>query len=182
MSLERIKEEIAQKAEAVAHGVLSEVERKAERIRDEADREMARLQAETDARLSRERQNLEKREAALRELAASRMVLEAKKDILDEVYGRAYRKITEMPKEERRKLIVALLSKAQREIDVARIYVNDVDRALLDSSVEMMPLQTDGGIICETANGKVRVDYRFSTIFEDVRGPTIHRASQILFA
>jgi V/A-type H+-transporting ATPase subunit E len=182
MGLEKIKEEIQQKAEAVAEAVLREAERRAKGIRDEAEREMARLQAETDARLSREPQILEKREAALRESVSSRMLLEAKKDILDEVYQRAYRKITEMPKEDRRRLIAALLSKAQQEIDVARIYVNDVDGAFLNASIETKPLRTDGGIICETADGRVRVDYRFSTLFENVREPTIHRTSQILFA
>jgi len=41
-------------------------------------------------------------------------------------------------------------------------------------------LQTDGGIICGTADEKVRVDYRFSTLFEDVRDATIQRTSKLL--
>jgi V/A-type H+-transporting ATPase subunit E len=182
MGLEKIKEEIQQKAQEVAQAILSEAEQRAEGIREEAEREMARLQEETDARLSEEPRTLEKREAALRESVSNRMLFESKKDILDQVYQRAYEKIVAMPTEDRRKLIAAMLNKARDEIDVARVYVNDADKALLSSSVDTRPLQTDGGIICETEDGKVRVDYRFSTLFEDVREPTIHRTSQLLFA
>ena len=181
MGLEKIKEEIQRKAQQVAQGILNEAEQKAEGIRKGAEREKTRLQEEADARLSEKPHILEKREAALRESVSNRMFFEAKKNIFDEIYQRAYKKILAIPTEDRRRLITAMLGKARLEIDVARVYANDADREFLSSSVETRPLQTDGGIICETADGKVHVDYRFSTLFEDVREETIRRTSQLLF-
>ena len=181
MGLERIKEDIQRQAQQVAQGILSEAEQRAERISEEAEREMAHLQEEADARLSERLRMLEKREVALRESVSNRMLFEAKKSVLDELYQQAYRTILAMPELDRRRLITAMLSKAQGEIDVARVYANDVDSVFVNASIETRPLQTDGGIICGTADEKVRVDYRFSTLFEDVRDATIRRTSQLLF-
>ena len=181
MGLERIKEDIQRQAQQVAQGILSEAEQRAERIREEAEREMVRLQEEADARLSERLRNLEKGEVALRESVSNRMLFEAKKSVLDELYQQAYRTILAMPEVDRRRLITTMLSKAQGEIDVARVYANDMDSVLMNASIEIKPLQTDGGIICATADEKVRVDYRFSTLFEDVRDATIQRTSQLLF-
>ena len=174
MGLERIKEDIQLQAQQVAQGIVSEAEQRAERIREEAEREMAHLQEEADARLSERLRMLEKREVALRESVSNRMLFEAKKSVLDELYQQAYRTILAMPELDRRRLITAMLSKAQGEIDVARVYANDADNVFLNAYI-------DGGIICGTADEKVRVDYRFSTLFEDVRDATIRRTSQLLF-
>jgi vacuolar-type H+-ATPase subunit E/Vma4 len=181
MGLERIKEDIQRQAQQVAQGILSEAKQQAERIREEAEREMAHLQEEADARLFERGRMLQKREEALRESVANRMFFEAKKSVIDELYQQAYRNILAMPGLDRRKLITAMLRKAQGEIDVARVYANDLDSVFVNAAIETRPLQTDGGIICATADEKVRVDYRFSTLFEDVRDATIQRTSQLLF-
>jgi V/A-type H+-transporting ATPase subunit E len=122
---------------------------------------------------------LESRENSLATLESQKMLFQAKREALDAAYKEAYVKIRKMPKREREQLIRKLLERAREEIDVHTVHANDSDRAWVIAA-EIKPLE-EGGVICETKDGRVRVDYTFPTLFGEVKEKTIKEASKILF-
>ena len=86
-----------------------------------------------------------------------------------------------MPDSERDAIIKKLLEKSKSEIDVVKVYCNINDTKLLDNSVQVETLDCDGGIICETKDGNVKVDYTFTTLFQDLKEKTAKEISKILF-
>ena len=180
MGLEKIKEEILQKASAAEKEILAEAAMKADAIKKESVRQIAQIEQEMSQRIAIEIAGLESRENSLAGMESQKMLFSAKKEALDAVYREAFAKVQKMPKKEREQVIAKLLMRSKKEIDVHTVYVNSADRALV-GNFETKPLENDGGIICETKDGKVRVDYTFSTLFAETKEKTVREASKTLF-
>ncbi len=181
MGLEKIREEILQKATAAEKEIIADASLKVEAVKKDAVRQIGQLEQDASRKLNLEIAALESRENSLASMESQKMLFQAKKEALDAVYQGALVRIKKMSKKEREQVIAKLLERAKKEIDVHTVYVNDTDRAFIGSSFEIKSLATDGGIICETKDGRVRVDYTFSTLFADIKEKTVKEASKTLF-
>lgn len=181
MGLEKIKEEILQKAAAAEKSILAEVATKVEGIKKKSNEKIVQLEQETSQKLQAEIKTIENRENSLANIEAQKMHFSARKEIMDKVYHETFEKIKKIPKKEREAIIKKLLEMAKNEIDVSVVYANSIDKDFIDTNLTVKPLDTDGGIICETKDGSVRVDYTFASIFQNLREKTIKEVSKILF-
>lgn len=184
MGLEKIREEIINKAAEAEREIIAEANKKVAGIRKAAAEKMKQIGEEMSQSVRAEIEKIEKRETAVNNLIASKMIFEARKEVIDKVYSKAFERIRSMPKKEREQVIKRLLEKAKSEIDVGVVYANKVDREFIDKiggNFEVKPLETEGGIVCETSDGKIRVDYTFAGIFNDLKEKTMEDSSKILF-
>ena len=181
MGLEKIKEEILQKAESAEKAILAEAATKVEQIKNTAKGKIRQLEEAAAQKHSAEQRVIINKEQSLANLEAQKLIFETKRDTLNKTYSQAFEKIKKIPRAEREAIIRKLLQRAQKEIDVKIVYANDTDATFIDKSFTTKPLDTEGGIICETEDGTVRVDYTFSTLFQELREKTIQKTSKILF-
>ncbi|MAE42913.1 hypothetical protein CMO93_04020 [Candidatus Woesearchaeota archaeon] len=181
MGLEKIKEEILQKAEAAEKGILSEAAAKIDGVKKDVTEKIKQLEQESLQSLHTQMKAIENREQSLQNIESQKMLFEAKKEIMDKVYHEAFNKIKKIAKNEREAIIKKLLEMARKEIDVDVVYANSIDQEFIDANLRVKPFDTDGGIICETKDGSVRVDYTFASLFQDLREKTIKEVSKISF-
>ena len=100
-------------------------------------------------------------------------------------------------KTERQKFLAALLAKARTEIDVATVYVNGQDESLLKDasrgiskdaskdaskeSLKVVPKDIDGGLIAETADGKISVNYSVEELISNLMEKKAGDVNEVLF-
>jgi len=180
MGLEKIKEEILQKAAAAEKAILEEAAVQSSEIRKKAEEKAKQLEHESLQNLQAETKSIENREQSLQNMEAKKMIFEVKKHAIDHVYSEAYSKIKKIPKKEREHIVKTLMEHAKKEIDIGTVYANSVDKEFA-AQFTVKPADIDGGIICESKDGTVRVDYTFATLFHDLREKTIKETSNILF-
>ena len=179
MGLEKIEEEILQKAAATEKGILLEATAKAEAIRNKASEQVKQLESEAAKKLQSELKSLESKETSLANMESQKLFFEAKKEAMDNVYQESLNKIRNMPAKDRKETIEKLIAMAKKEIDVDVVFANDIDKKFCEGNVK--DLQTNGGIICETKDNSVRVNLTFDNLFTDLREKTSKEVSKILF-
>lgn len=181
MGIEKIREEILQKAAEAEKEIILDAHKKADGVKKSAAESIKHLEDEASKNIRVQIKALENKELAVQNLIANKMLFEAKKDIIDKAYSKGLDKITTMPKKEREQVIKKMVERAQNEIDVSIVYANKIDADFVDKKFKVKHIDTHGGIICETSDGKIRVDYTFATIFADLKEKTIQDISKILF-
>ena len=180
MGLEKIKEEILQKAANAEKQILAEAASKAKQVDAATSQSLSKLESEANQKLSSETKSLESKENAVANMEAQKMLFEAKKQLIDAAYNEAFDRIKSMPRKDRTTLIAKLFEKSSKEIEISVTYANDEDKSMINRGT-IKPLKSIGGIICENKDGTIRVDYTFETLFNDIREKTMKEASKILF-
>jgi V/A-type H+/Na+-transporting ATPase subunit E len=180
MGLEKIKQEIVDKALQAEKEIIAEALKAVDKIKKEASEKAKRLKEEAANRLKSELQTLENRERSIQNMESQKLMFEAKKELMEKAYNEAVDKIEKMPKKEREEIMKSLLKRAKGEIDVKVVYAHAEDKSIIGSSFELKDLYSHG-IICENEDGTVRVDYTFHSLFEEVKENTVKKASEILF-
>ena len=180
MGLEKIKEEIMQKAASIEKQILAEAASKVKQVDASTNESLMKLESEHAQRLASEIKSLENRENAIANMESKKMLFEAKKQLIDAAYNEAFDRIKSMPRKDRTAFLAKLFDKASKEIDVHVTYANDEDKSMVNRGT-IKPLKSMGGIICENKDGTIRVDYTFETLFNDIREKTMKEASKILF-
>ena len=181
MGLEKIKEEILLKATAAEKEILAEAATKIDEIKKKTNEKLKGLEKEAEQKLQAETKTMENKENSLVNMESKKMLFDMKKEIMDNVYKQAFEKIKAMPKNQRESMVKNLLQTAQKEMDVKVVYANKTDAPFIDDSFEVKQVDADGCIICESEDGKVRIDYTFATLFEDIKDKTAKEVSKILF-
>jgi len=177
-----------------ARRILAEGEKEAERIIAEAEKkyqeevQKARTRAEEIIRGARERASaecmkLEKRERLRMEIETKKLMLIAKKDLLDSVLSGAMKRLSELPAERRRVLLGKILMKAREEIPNGKAYCRVEDQAQVRSAGYEIAgtIDSAGGVILESSDGAIRVDLRFETLLKQIWDKHIPEISAILF-
>jgi len=180
MGLEKIKEEILHKADAAEKEILAEAEKKVNEIKNNTTEQIKQLEREASQKLEAEMKNLENRENSLANVESRKMLFETRKNLIDKAYEEAFNKIRNMPAKDREDLIKKLIDMAKKEIDVDVVYISEKDKKYCKDEAKIKGIETDGGIICETKDGNVRVNLTFGTLFADLREKTSKEVSEIL--
>ena len=180
MGLEKIKEEILHKADAAEKEILAEAGKKVNEIKNNAAAQLKQLENEAARKLEAEMKSLENRENSLANMESRKLLFETRKNLIDHVYGEAFNKIRNMPATEKEDLIKKLIEMAKKEIDVDIVYISEKDKKYCKDGAKIKVIETDGGIICETKDGNVKVNLTFGTLFADLREKTSKEVSEIL--
>ncbi len=183
---ELIIQEINREAEQKIQYILSEAQREAERLKEEA-KKRAEAKAEWILRKAKTQAEIEKqRIIANAKLEVRKRKLAVQEELISQVIESLKERLANLPEDEYFPMLVELTVKAVEELGVDKVVVRSNERTLkliverltefreklkeaLGKDVEVIigePVQTIGGVIVESADGKVRVDNTFEARIE----------------
>jgi len=129
-------------------------------------------------------------EEAAAHLVVKRQILNTQKDLMDQVYKQALDSIINMPESFHEEAITSLLKKAKEEIAKGRVSCAKRDEKILKKVLNNSEfsaytfgsiIETDGGIIVESDDGQLQVDYSYRTFLNQVWESGLKDASDSLF-
>ncbi len=123
---------------------------------------------------------LERRELSSAKLQAKKLVLEAKKELIDHAFSDALKQLENQSDKERKALLEQLIKKASKEIDVHTVYVAKQDEKLL-TGYTTKTVDIAGGVICESKDGTQRIDLSIAAILATVRDKHLKEVAETLF-
>lgn len=180
MGLETVKEEILSNAKEQSNSITAEARKEANRIMREAEKKIEEMKAKGEAQTKRILDVIKRQELASAELENKMMLLEAKKQIIDNVFIEAKKKLERLDDKKRETYIKKLLEKIKNDIEIAYVYCNKRDAKFLKGfNVESVDII--GGLLAENKEKAVRVDYSFEVFLQTIKENELQNISKILF-
>ena len=183
MGLEEVKKQIIEEAQKKAQDMASEASAEAKRILAYADKEVRHYEKELKANSEKMLAAQERKELAAAEFDGRRAILDKKKGMIDRAIDEAKNELKKLPAEQRKKLISKLLEKAKSEIAVKRVYLNKKDNSYVkEKGITVKEKEMVGGLIAETGDGRISVDYSFEETLNEVKEAHLQELSEVLFS
>ena len=190
MELEAVALDIRDKAKRDALAIREETRRETERILSLAQERAAEIKLAADDDANRQAARMTELEISSANLAVKRMLLNTQKDLLDQVYRATLDAIGRHPESFRRDTVRILLTRARKEISEGAVFASGRDAQLLKELLSSPDfsgfrfggiVEIPGGVIVETANGQLKIDYSYQTFLDRVWEAGLKDASDILF-
>ena len=180
MGLEAVKEEVIRTAKTQEESLIAEARKETIKIIDEAEKKVAEVKEESDAETKRKIDVIKKQELASAELENKKMLLEAKKQLIDKVSNEVQKKVENLDSKKRGEYINKLLEKAKNDIEVENLYCNKNDAKFL-KDFNAKTVDIIGGLIAENKDEIVRVDYSFDTMLQNIKENELQSINKVLF-
>ncbi len=182
MALEDVMKEILAQAQRESERIVEEGKKEAEAITGEAKRASKKRQEEFGRETETLADELKKVHASNMNLKANKMLLEAKKELMEELFARLVERLKKADRKSREKVIGRLLEKAMKEVDAAFVYSNEDDRELLPKRLKFGgAMGIIGGVVVEDKNREVRADYTFETVLQKLKEMYLGDVAKRLF-
>jgi V/A-type H+-transporting ATPase subunit E len=191
MALDAVVGEIRDKGIRESEAIRSEAKTEVDAILAGAQEQVIAIKTAAEEEANRQEGYIMAQEVAAANLSVKRETLNAQKDVLDEVYNRVVADVAALPDEFHRKAIRELCKTAAKELGEGVYYCNERDvRAVEDALSSLKTLSgfslagtkdITGGIIAESADGALQLDFSYSTFISEVWESGLKDASDILF-
>lgn len=180
MGLEAVKEEVIRTAKTQEESLIADARKETIKIINKAEKKIAEIKEEIHAETKSKIDVIKKQELASAELENKKMLLEAKKQLIDKVFNEAQKKVEILDSKKREEYINKLLEKAKDDIGVENLYCNKNDAKFMkDFNAEAIDIM--GGLIAENKDGTVRVDYSFDTMLQNIKENELQSINKVLF-
>ena len=183
MALDNVVGQILEGANKEAAKLVQDAEKERAEILRQADESIAQKKKAQEKELQASLVRLKQQELSSAELEAKRIVLNAKKEVLDEAFRETLKELNAMPASERSKVYARIVSRTQSVIMNPKVYCPKGDASLLGSLGVRSVIERDmePGLILESEDGSISLDYRFKTILEGVWEKELKKVSNVLF-
>lgn len=190
MGLEAVIAEIQEKGRAEAKVIKDDADNQVRAFLDAAQQKSADIRTVAKEEIEKTVSHLITQEEAAGGLIVKREVLNTQKELLDEVYQKTLHQIGDFGVDLHKKIIFSLLQMAKSEIPTGRVSCNARDEPALKEILgqsaysnysfgSVIPI--DGGIIIESNDGLLKMDYSYRTFLNTVWESGLKDASDILF-
>lgn len=180
MGLARVKEEILRKAKSEATSVVKEGKAELEKSVKEAQERIEEKRKEAETELRDFLENMEKKELSATEFELRKELFQKKRELMNSVFERAEARLIKSSPAKKELFLKKLLNEARKEINVKRVYSTMENKKFI-LGLEFHETEMKGGLIAETADKSVRVDYSFETLLQDVQEKNLPSIANILF-
>ena len=180
MGIEKVKDEIIEKAKEQSSLAVSQAKKSAEAVLRDVESRLESQRARSSEEAKGMMIDIKRQEMARAELESKKIFLQAKKEIIDDVFGQAKKSVSGLKEKEIASVISSLLKKAGNDIDIGYIYCNPGD-AKFFSQFKVEKAGISGGFIAENREMTVRVDYSFDTLFDSLRESNMEKIAAKLF-
>lgn len=190
MSLETVVEDIRQEAETRAAEIRAAGDEEAEEIVEAAEEDaketIAAAEEDVERQIAREREQ----RLSSAELEAKQERLNARRDVLEEVYERVSDALVELSEDRREPLTRTLIEAGASEFESGQVevYGRADDHELLEEILADYPeyevageVDCLGGVVLESDASRVRVNNTFDAILDDVWEDRLKDISDRLF-
>lgn len=182
MSLEHVKAEMKDHAEQEAHKLVADAKELAKKEMDHAHEIVDAFETETQAALQKELEMIEKRYEASMKLTAKKVLLEKRKQVLEETFEEAKETIQNLPKAEKVKFLGMLFDRAKKECSVGKVYCAKQDVAMVKGFASQVTEEAMiGGLVVENKEGTMRIDESFDAMLKDLKEKKLQEVAEILF-
>lgn len=191
MGLEVVIEEIRDRGKREADQIRSETQAEVSSILHAAQEKAERIKQAVDQDVERQTSHITSQEVSAANLVVKRQLLNTQKELLDQVYAAALSTIAKLPEDFHREAMKTLLSRALREIPDGIVRCAPRDNETLgrilsgDPSFKGYtrgdPVEIDGGVIIESRDGELQIDYSYQTTLNSIWETGLKDASGILF-
>ncbi len=181
MGLEKVKERVLEEAGQKAKARIDSARAEAKEIAKSFSSQTREKEAALKSQLEAEAASIKRREAAAAKLESKKLLLSFRKEFIEGIFSLAREKLASLPESERASHVKNLLKKASAEIEVAIIYCNRKDARQLNS-FKAKDADIIGGIIAESSDGSLRVDYSYETMLEQLKDTLLPELDRLIFA
>jgi len=168
MGLEKVKGKVLEEAKLKAKTKIESATLEAKNILKSFSAQAKEKETAFKGKLRAEADAIRNREAAAAKLESKKLILSFKKKFIDELFEFVSKKLSKLPASTRAVHLKKLLEKASSEIDVATVYCNTKDLKLIEHP-QKKEAEISGGIIAESANTELRVDYSYDTLLKQLK-------------
>ena len=180
MGLEIVKEELIRNAKDEETSLLAEARTEADKIMKEAEKKIEEIKNKSELETKRKVDIIEKQELASAQLEKKKMLLEAKKMVIESVFTGVQKRFESLNAEKREAYMKKLLEKARSDIEVTNVYCNKKDIKLV-KEFKTEAINIIGGLIAENKDKTVRVDHSFNTMLQSIKENELQSINKILF-
>ncbi len=181
MGLEVVVEDVLAKGKSEAEEIKREGQEEADAIIARAERDAQVFLEEMRDQTIDQIERRKRREEASAHLEVKRRILNAKKQILDELYVEAIKALGQLPESEREELIKNLLKSTA---EFTRVYANAQDEPLVRKNTALQyagNISCTGGVLLENEDGTIVRDLTFDAMLDDVREGSVKKVAETLF-
>lgn len=171
MSLNKVVDEILRRGEERKREIIQTGERERDEILLQADKKVAeegqKSRRKTEAHIAQ----MEQQEQSSAELESKKIMLAAQRASMEELKRQVLEELGKYPVDQRKRLYAKLVSKAKKELGDCVVYSNRADKALLQLPSGMSSggqIECLGGLVFESKDKSVRLDFRFESMLDDV--------------
>jgi len=171
MSLNKVVEDILRRGEEKKQEII----RLGEKERDEqllqADKKIEENRKKSEKKVEAAVVQIEQQELSSAELESKKTLLTSQRKVMEDLKAQALEELSSYPADKRREIYSKLVSSAKKELGDCYVYSNKSDKSLLQLPSGMISggiIDCSGGLVFETKDRSVRLDYRFETVLDDV--------------
>ena len=182
MGLDAIVEEIKARGKAEADRISSETHQEVSKIIADAQSQAAKIRSARQESLAKEIERLRQQELSSANLEVKRAILNARKEVLDEVNEASKESVGKFADEKNQKLLGLIIKKNEK--NNSKIYSREKDKAAVRKITKLNyagEINCLGGVIIENDNGTEYLDFRYETILKDVSERSLKQVYDILF-
>ncbi len=191
MALDAVVSEIRNKGINEAEAIKAEGKAEADAILAEAQKNVIAIKTAAEEEANRQADYIVNQEVAAANLAVKREVLNAQKAVLDEVYAEVVAAIAALPADFHKKAVRELCKNAAKELGEGVFYCNERDVPAVEDALSSLKTLSgfslagtkdiSGGIIAESADGALQLDFSYPTFIAEVWETGLKDASEVLF-
>jgi len=191
MGLDAVVEEIREKKRKEVESIEKETQEEVNRILTAAQERAQEIKLQAEEDVDRERTRIIDREISSAHLVVNREILNAKKEMLDQLRGAALDAVRDLPEKFHDRALRELLKRAVKEIPDGRVYCSPRDQPLVEKILgELKTLSglsfagtadMTGGVVVESADGEIQLGYQYATFLDEIWESEVKEASGILF-
>ena len=191
MGLESVVNEIREKGQKEAAGTRQATAAEVEMILKAAQQRAEKLKMAANEDVDKQVSHIQSQEVSAANLVVKRDLLNAQKSLLDQVYKSTLTSVSALPESFHKETMVKLLKKVKKEIPEGIVHSNQRDlnvlKEILSKDPEFStyspgdPVNIEGGIIMESKDGQLQIDYSYRNFLDIVWEASLKDASDILF-
>lgn len=182
--MEKIVEEILKTGEERKLEIVRQGERERDEIVKQADVQVVEHRAKASKRADAQISQMEQQELSSAELESKKALLSAQRQVMDEVKALVLAEIASYPADKRAAMYARLMKVAKNELGECYVYSNAADGPLLKLAAGVSSggvIDCRGGLVFESKDRAVRLDYRFETLLEEAWSRKIQEIYSSLF-
>jgi len=188
MGLENVKQEILDQAQEKAELLLEQAGKEAREIKSKASAEISEYLEQAKQSHEKLVEAMEKKSLAQARFDAQRLMMNAKKESVEEVLREVRNAIIHLNKTDKQKFLKQLLATAEEEVHVEKVFVAKEDVSLLSgvhsgvhSGVKVEAKEIYGGLIAQNKDGTISVDLSVDELLESAKNEMLVEISGVLF-
>lgn len=184
MSLDKVVEDILRRGEERKREIIQQGERERNELIAQADETVKERRVKAEQRSESAVSQMKQQELSSAELESKKALLAAQRQVMEELKAQVLTEILHYPAESRRSMYSRLMTKAKQELGECYVYSNAADKSLikpLPGISEGGVIDCKGGLVFESKDRTVRLDYRFESMLEEVWNKNIQEIYTDMF-